>query len=511
MARPSVLPSRDYGALGTVLQWVIALGCGVGIATFIRWDGIFGLRQQIEQLGPYPPLVNDVPYLYTLAILLVVGIFIMFFGWVLKVGSLDRPLLALMAFSLNADVIPGLFQISMFGFLFMLISRGMKQGDIPIHFTALVFPIILVVVSYCTTMLVVESPIGVTTKMSFRVSYLMMVLLLPCVIRTRRQFEMFIHYLIVAALISAGAELVQMVLSGVVGKPMTFSETSYNRVTTPYGVYPRLTGLMYHPNHQSNLMATEAILALWIATRPKRLLSAGRRVFFATAYVVLVFAVFFTWSRSGWLCVGVASMAVPIVRWPRFSPVYLGILGVLGGLAYSTGVAEQVYEIVRSFNASSADFRWHIDDIATQAFLWSPAIGVGVGGSTTFYNPYQLQVHDTYLQALSEMGLFGSAIFLLLFGMVFGRLFHVALKGRNELDRDWAWAFLFAAIVTLIQSSFAMFLWIKFLWGMVAMMECLVLISRNQQGAAEPDDLLVLRPMRHADPAKNIPLEPAKA
>lgn len=511
MARSSVLLPRDYGALGTVLQWVIALGIGIGVATFIRWDSVFGLRTQIDQFGPNPALINDVPFLYTIMALSLVGVLIVFFGWVLKIGSIDRALLALMAFSLNADAVPGLFQISLVGFLFLLVSRGLRQGDIPIHFTALVFPILLVMVSYLTTMLVVEAPIGVTSKMSYRVSYMLMVLLLPCVIRTRRQFEMFIHYLIVAALISAGVELIEMILSGYVGKPMTFSDTQYNRVVTPYGVFPRLTGLMYHPNHQSNLMATEAILALWVATRPKRLLSSGRRVFFATAYVILVFAVFFTWSRSGWLCVGVATLAVPLARWPRFSPFYLGILAVIGGLAYTSGVAEQVYEIVRSFNASSADFRWHIDDIATQAFLWSPAIGVGVGGSTTFYNPYQLQVHDTYLQALSEMGLFGSAAFLLLFGMVFTRLFRVALKGRNELDRDWAWALLFAAIITLIQSSFAMFLWIKFLWGMVAMMECLVLISRHQTGVAEPDDLLLLRPVRRVKPAKPQPLKPVQA
>lgn len=501
MSRPAALPFRDFGALGTVVVGLLALAVGVAVASFVHWDGVHGLRKQIELLGPFPALVNDVPYLFSLGLVGLTAVLALFLGWVVKVGSYDRPLLALLAFSFNADAVPGLFQLSLFGLLFMLISRGMRHGDVPIHFTALVVPILLVMVSYSTSMLSTVSPFGVTTKMSFRVTYMLLVLILPCVLRTRRQFEMFIHYLIMAALISVGVELVQMVLSGIVGKPMTFSDTKYNRVATPYGIFPRLTGLMYHPNHQSNLMGSEAILALWVATRPKHLITTGRRIFFAVAYVLMVFAVFLTWSRSGWLCVGVASLLVPIVRWPRFSPFYIGVLAVLGGMAYTSGLAQEVYEIVRNFNASSADFRGHIDDIATQAFLWNPIIGVGVGESTTFYNPFQLQVHDTYLQVLSEMGLVGTVAFLLLFGMVYFRLFRVAFTGRHEIDRDWAWALLFASVITLIQSSFAMFLWIKFLWGLIAMMECVVLISRHQKGHEEPDDLLLLRRPTGAVPA----------
>jgi len=495
MKPSSVLPVRDFGSLGTVLWTLVALGLGIAAASFVHWDGEFGLRKQIDLLGPNPILVNDLPFLFTMAGMTLVGILIIFFSWVVKIGSFDRPLLALMAFSFNADVIPGLYQLSFFSFVIILISRGMKQGDIPIHFTPLILPILLVTVSYCTSFLDTVTPFGETIGMTYRVSYMLLIPLLPCVLRTRRQFEMFVHYLIIAAMIAVGVQLVELVLSGISNTPVTFGAVESSRASTPYGVFPRLTGLMNHPNHQSNLLSSEAVLALWVATRPRHLLSAGRRVFFATAYVFLALGVFLTWSRSGWLCLGITSLLIPVVRWPRFSPFYLGAMAVVGGLAYTSGIAQQAYEFVRDINASSADFRWHIDDIATQAWLWKPWTGIGVGNSVEYFNPYQLQVHDTYLEALSENGLFGFTVLGVLALMVFGRLFSVILKSTQEMDREWAWGLLFAATVTLIQNSFAMFLWIRFLWGLIAMMECVYLISRHQRTTAEPDDLLVLRPV----------------
>ena len=166
-----------------------------------------------------------------------------------------------------------------------------------------------------------------------------------------------------------------------------------------------------------------------------------------------------------------------------------------------TGLAEELYEIALGFNKSSAEFRWHIDLIATQAFAGDPWTGIGVGGVVDYYNAYQLPVHDTYLQVASELGIFGIVV---IGGMVLAlamRLAMVLFSGRHPLDREWTIGLLLCAGITAIQSQFAMFLWMKFIWALFALMECAVQISKRQHGDVEPDDLALLRPRTLPDRA----------
>jgi O-antigen ligase len=256
----------------------------------------------------------------------------------------------------------------------------------------------------------------------------------------------------------------------------------------------RFTGLMMHPNQLSNVLASVAVLALWFATRPPELISRGRRMLLLLAFVYLSAAIFLTFSRSGWLSLGLMSAAVPLLRWPKISPVYIGSMAGVAGLMWATGLAEEIYQIVLGFNKSSAEFRGNIDLIATQAFASDPWTGIGVGGVVDYFNAYQLPVHDTYLQVASELGIFGIVV---IGGMVLAlamRLAMVLFNGRHPLDREWAIGLLLCAGITAIQSQFAMFLWMKFIWALFALMECTVQISNRQHGDVEPDDLAVLRP-----------------
>ena len=54
---------------------------------------------------------------------------------------------------------------------------------------------------------------------------------------------------------------------------------------------------------------------------------------------------------------------------------------------------------------------------------------------------------------------------------LFARLARVAMQARHPLDRDFAIGMLLASGITLIQSMFAMFLWVRFLWAVLALME----------------------------------------
>lgn len=489
-----VLGARDYGPAGSVISGLAAAGIGLLIAAFVFWEGRDYLRLHVGVLGPEPALVNDLPYLFTVALMgLMLGA-AAFFAWVLRSGGLDRPAMGVLALAMVADAIPGLMQVALALILIILIRRIYLHGDVTAPLTPLAIPLLLIIVSYATTILLTEQWLAVMPTFMFRMtSNILLVVLLPALLRTRRQIEIFFHMLLVCACASVMVEWLQFALSAIADKPLTFNTGGYATVATPWGIFPRLTGLMYHPNLQSNCISTLAILALWFGLRPKGTIRPGLRALYLAAYVWMALGVLFTFSRSGWLSLGIASFIVPIVRFPRAAPVYLLVLGAFGAVAYETGLLKAGYELVAGLNQSSADFRWHIDELALDAFKEHPWVGLGTMGILDYYNPWNLQVHDTYLQIASEMGLFGILAFGLLGVMILSRLLWTLAHSKLAWDRDWVLGILLASVVALIQNSFVMFLWVRFLWLMIPLAECIHLAARDQTGR-EPDDLPILAP-----------------
>lgn len=492
------LGARDYGPAGTALSSLAALVLGLLIAAFVFWEGRDYLRLHVTLLGPEPPLVNDVPYLFTAALMILMLSVAAFMVWVLRSGGLDRPAMGVLALAMVADAIPGLTQVALVLILIIMIRRIYLYGDVPAPLTPMAIPLLLVIVSYATTILLTEQWLAVMPTFIFRMtSNVLLVVLLPALLRTRRQIQIFFHMLLACACASVMVEWIQFALSAAAGRPMTFIVGGYATVATPWGVFPRLTGLMYHPNMQSNCISTIAILALWFGLRPKGTIRPGLRLLYLTAYVWLAFGVLFTFSRSGWLSLGITSFLVPVVRFPRVAPLYLLVLGAFGAVAYETGLLKAVYELVESLNKSSSDFRWHIDELALSAFVEHPWIGLGTMGILDYFNPWNLQVHDTYLQIASEMGILGLLAFGLFGVMLLSRLLWTLWHSKLAFDRDWVLGILLASLVGLIQNSFVMFLWVRFLWLMMPLAECIHLAARNQTGD-EPDDLALLRPTRPA-------------
>ncbi len=499
--RLSAAPRRDYGPAGTFLSAAGAVAFGLLLAAIVFWEGREHLRPQLSLFGPSPALINDVPWLFSCMLTALLLVTAGFFAWVLRSGGIERPALALLAFAMVADAIPGVTQIAIVLLLAVLVRRIYRDGDVAVPLTPLVIPLLLVLISYATSFLLTERYLPLVPTFLFRLtSNVLIVVLLPALLRTRRQIEIFYHMLLASACLSVGVEWVQWVLSAAAGQPITFNTGSYNKISTPWGVFPRLTGLMFHPNLQSNCISTLAVLTLWFGLRPVGMISAARRTLYLSAYVWLTLGVLFTWSRSGWLSLGITSLVVPIVRYPRMAPLYLGVMGVLGVIGYETGLLKALYELVEGLNQASADFRWHIDHLATQAFAEHPWLGIGTMQILDFANPWKLQVHDTYLQVASEMGLLGIFAFGLFCLIAFARLLWTLFRSKFAFDRDWVLGLLLASVVALIQNSYVMFLWVRFLWLLLPLAECIHLASRNQTGE-EPDDLAILPAPPRLQPA----------
>ena len=94
------------------------------------------------------------------------------------------------------------------------------------------------------------------------------------------------------------------------------------------------------------------------------------------------------------------------------------------------------------------------------------------------------------------MGIFGILVFGGYIFAVIIRLIHVALNPASSAYREWAIALLFGLMITGIQSFFAMFLWIKFLWGVFGIAESVIMNNRDKKYRPSPNDFIFLPPQR---------------
>ncbi|MBO45328.1 MAG: hypothetical protein CMJ96_00355 [Planctomycetes bacterium] len=477
--------SGNVGKISLYLGFLV-LGCGLGY--FVGVDAIYGHRLEVDLLGPSPPLVNDMPQIgsaFGIAIFLGIAFFL---GWCIQSGGMDRPLLGLVAFSLFSDVIPAIYQIAILFLGLLLLERYLRGVDFSVPLSPTLVPIGLALILYLTVFLRTDFPIVTLMDFVLRATVLIMVLLFPVLFSKHRHLELFFNFLLVGACISALVGLAQLLMSLATGTLITFAGSEMNRIEFPVPLMgssgvPRCTGLMLHPNHQANALGTVALLTLWHGLKTG--LSRKRRTVLLSTFFLLSLGVFITFSRSGWLALVAGTGLLPFFRWPKFRVLYLVSVFALFSIGLSTGVFQSLYEIIEGMNASSADFRWHIDALALEAFQKSPWFGIGVGEILNFFNPYHLEIHNTYLQILAEMGIFGVLVFGMLFFLIFSR-FRLALRLAGEGPdgderRDWLIGIGLASSVLLVQNFVVMFLWVKFFWAWIAFIEASIFVSLRQQ------------------------------
>lgn len=462
---------RDYGPVGSVIQAVICLLIGGGLGWFVYTDGLAALRNTYT--SPLRTVLGDNHYLPTIAISALFFALTICVSIVHRIWSVDRLILLTTALLIVADVIPGLSTLLGVLLIGKLCGDILRKGDAYWPLSPIGLMTLMVLLAYSVTFLSTESPVSPLANFLPRVPYIVLALFLPLSINTTGRLETMIDYLILASLFSLGVEAIQGVASAATGQILTFAPSGFETFDAPWGPTARLTGLMTHPNRYSNVASTVAVIVLWLALQPKHAISARRRSMMWVVFVLLSIGVLFSWSRSGWMSLGITVMVLPFFRWPHLSPIFLMGGGFLGFLGWTSGAIQAAYIYVRDLSRGSADFRWHIDQIGLQAFFENPVFGIGVEGTKDYFNAYELQVHNAPLQVMADLGLVGVVVFTALVLTIYGCMFRVIwAKDVDPRLRTLAMALTLSTLVTLIQGMVEVFLWLKFLWTFIAVLAC---------------------------------------
>jgi O-antigen ligase len=196
----------------------------------------------------------------------------------------------------------------------------------------------------------------------------------------------------IAAVLTAGS-----------GTPLVgTARVTIDRVVAPV---PRITGVLSSPNHLALVLVVGAFLSLLLGrTRLTRL--AG--------FLVFLVAVPFTYSRGGILG-AVAGVVTFVLLCLAFSPrtrrgagtaLLIGVFAVIFAVGVYAGLRWAVGQDV--WNQRAVEIRERIAPLAFSTGLSHPVLGIGPG---QFLSPawFQVEAHDTYLQAFAEIGIVGLA------------------------------------------------------------------------------------------------------
>lgn len=492
---------RDFGWLGELVVILAGLCLAYLAAVWTVDDAVYGHYRLVESAGP-----DAVPFFGWLPFWRSVNLALLILGSSLLVAAIlywrrvDVPLVALFVFAhfARAGIIPlggGLLwhlYIAHGLVWLLLLWRAARHGDFPVAWSPLYIWLLAIVLVINLNYFTYNNPAYLFGNYLRRLPNFVTILLIVNMLRTRRQFERFFDLILVAALVSALWGIGQFIASELTGNFYTYAPRDARQVSTPWGMKVRVSGFFRHSNNLSQAVGSLLSVLFYRSLLSDDVIPRWKRRLYFWSCFPLGLALIFSFSRSGWLATALVVAIVPIVRWPRIIlPYALGCF-VLAAVGAATGAIQTFVGTIADFNASSVDFRWHMNHVAMASIGAHPWMGIGLDRLGDWYNPWNVPVHNTYLETLSDFGVIGFCVFGGMLLSLVLRAIRVGREAPNPADRHRTIAMLLAVLVMLLQCQFTMFLWVPYLWFWFAVVEASILVSSRQEEVPQKD-LLILR------------------
>lgn len=339
-------------------------------------------------------------------------------------------------------VVFGIRLMSLFAVSLCLVAwltKALSARKFAIQPSSLYFLLLLLGVA---SFLSVTSPIGspfakLYRAASFFYTRLLIVFLLINFIRTLDQVRRTMYLVIGLGAFSALIALWQFWMYQQTGLNYSFAQDEQTFRVTSEGTFLRATALAADPNEIGINMAVVGTWCLYLglATRGFRPLV---RVVHYLAFLILAGGVIVTFSRSALLSLLIAAIMVYVTAAVLTRPPWShGIAALLGASVLGSVMIGGLLDLPQIFGVVPEDVLWRIDlnRIGVRAILENPLTGVGVDAFTNYDNPYDLAVHNLFIQIAAEMGIPGLLVFTILVGSVGVRLVIAAWQSSDSRIR----------------------------------------------------------------------------
>jgi len=170
-----------------------------------------------------------------------------------------------------------------------------------------------------------------------------------------------------------------------------------------------------------------------------------KHVLYGALIAVLIAAIVLTFSRAGFLALGVTFISYMVLLRNRPQKKLIPLALVLALFAIPLIPSTYVDRLstitdIEEDESGSAQLRFNDMKLATGLFLRNPLIGTGIGVSAIAMDEargsYGTEIHNVYLQYAVELGLPGLILFLLLYRVCFRNTSYVMSHHPPTAGRD---------------------------------------------------------------------------
>jgi len=193
-------------------------------------------------------------------------------------------------------------------------------------------------------------------------------------------------------------------------------ETSSEHILRAYGFFP-------HPNILAGFLLVGIFLSFYLYIFSK---NRKDRAFFIITFIAQLFGLLMTFSRAGWLTVGLGFLFLVLVYWKKRSVrpeiIFISLVALAVCIIFSFIMCEAVssrisgsQRLERKSNIERIQQAFEAIDVISK----NTVLGVGAGNYTLYTNKEKIPVnkqpvHITYLLAFAELGFVGIASYILL-------------------------------------------------------------------------------------------------
>jgi O-antigen ligase len=260
----------------------------------------------------------------------------------------------------------------------------------------------------------------------------------------------------------------------------------YSLYKLEWGV--RQVGILGEFNHGASYLGILLPLSIYQISKFRVQLNPFKRTFYFLCCLMIIIAIVLTGSRMGLLLIVVSLFFAAIIDKRYFFRPQVILYIVIGFIflvvitrydlvivftEFFTEHIRNIYHVLflggKEVGVYSLTYRLELLRGAWQMFLDHPWSGVGLGNSYfkmpayTFINR-NWWVHNTYLEILAEVGIFGFTFFMLLMVQLGKNLYYLWQKSRNKVNFYMFVAFLNLCISIFFLSHFNnRYLWMMFI------------------------------------------------
>jgi len=457
----------------------VVVGVCLGVALVLDPFLTYGWAARLGSLGR----LGAVPYLSSLAMAITLSLACSL-PWAWYKNGADRLVLFMLILSVFLTGVPAFLAILSLVAAYLLIFARAAMGERCEVVWSPVYPFIL---AFTAAVILSLIPLGDLLRwllQNIRIFVnLGLFLLFINTIRSTPQLERCLNIIFAIGVLWALIGIAQPLLFRFAGLVLIPQRVIF--WNTPWwGPVPRAVGLFDHPNALGAALAWVGILMTYLAACGAGYYKRRERAVMLWGSFLVFLALIFSGSRGSWLGAAVALAFIPVIRKPSWILQYVLGMSAAAAAAYVTGLASLVWEQVVRLNPASVDFRAYIADVAWEAMRDHPLLGVGMSNLDTYNNPFRLPAHNLFLQVGSELGAPMGLAFLLLLMAMLVRGIRAAQAALGSKEGLLLQGLLLSFGGVLIHSQTDLFVYSKFFWLQLALLECAILIC-SRKGLVE--------------------------